>query len=191
MFMCIQYFPIWHLNRADISVIKNNFLLKNVSVHSYHLPPITAKEKKIEKKINWVEKEVWAIDSKIICWSIPETQPICRCSTKPSPQLPWIVSDFYSPISATCVWVGYTVNKKQLWGRTRSGGKLRREKPRLPHQLPWIKRFIKRVHWNWHGGTWAAEMKTPKCIFSRWWLDGGSAVLCRAPPLLGGVGFRA
>lgn len=39
-------FPIWHLNRADISVIKNNFLLKNVSVHSYHLPPITAKEKK-------------------------------------------------------------------------------------------------------------------------------------------------
>lgn len=36
---------------------------------------------------------------------------MCRCSTKLSPQLPWIVSDFYSPISATCTWVGYLITK--------------------------------------------------------------------------------
>lgn len=41
-----------------------------------------------------------------------------------------------------CGWATL-YNKKQLWGRTGSGGKRRREKPRLPHQLPWIKRFIK------------------------------------------------
>lgn len=64
---------------------------------------------------------------------------------------------FYKALTAitlNCFWLLFThlrnlsvgglrCNKKQLCTRMGSGGKHRREKPRLPHQLPWIKRFIK------------------------------------------------
>lgn len=64
---------------------------------------------------------------------------------------------FYKALTAitlNCFWLLFThlrnlrvgglrCNKKQLCTKTGSGGKHRREKPRLPHQLPWIKHFIK------------------------------------------------
>lgn len=185
-------FPIWHLNRADISVIKNNFLLKNVSVHSYHLPRPPSPLRKKNRKKNQLSRK-----RSLSYWF--QNHMLVHSRNTAHLQM------FYKALTAitlNCFWLLFThlrnlrvgglhCNKKQLWDRTRSGGKRRREESRLPHQLPWIKRFIKSVHWNWHGGTWAAEMKTPRCIFSHWWLDGGSAELCMAPPLLGGVGFRA
>lgn len=147
-------FPIWHLNRADISVIKNNFLLKNVSVHSYHLPRPPSPLRKKNRKKNQLSRK-----RSLSYWF--QNHMLVHSRNTAHLQM------FYKALTAitlNCFWLLFThlrnlrvgglhCNKKQLWDRTQSGGKRRREESRLPHQLPWIKRFIKSVHWNWHRGT--------------------------------------
>lgn len=113
-------------------------------------------------------------------------QSTCRCSTKLSPQLPWIVSDFYSSISATCMWVGYNITrntgqrmnqgiytgkKKRRQGRKEGRKGRREERDTVSHQLPWIKCFIESAHRNWHHWIWGSKMTANaylSCTGARW-----------------------
>lgn len=110
-----------------------------------------------------------------------------RCATRVSPPPPWIVSDFYSPISATCTWVGCVItktnwaeNKPENTGKKRGRGKIQT-------QLPWIKCFIKSTHWNWHSRIWGSKMTAaphPQSISClSWWPD--ALECCGFLPLLG------